>query len=165
MRKFIVYPLIVLAGVFVGLWLGNGSVWTLVYGPPDLGRADYAQAARPSNQFVACAGSDAGCTAPDLTLTIHPASPESVLAVVGEAARGAERVDDGSDPLHRRYVARSAAFRFPDTIDVTALPTNGGTALRVSSRSQIGESDFGVNERRVRDWLARAGIRPASPAG
>ena len=64
------------------------------------------------------------------------------------------RVDDGSDPLHRRYIERTALLKFPDTVSIDAVPTEGGTALRMSSRSQIGESDFGANEERVRAWLA-----------
>ena len=164
MRKLILYPLILLAGLLVGLFLSDGSVWTLVAGPPDLGRADYARTDRPMNEFVACVANDPACPEPSLVIARPAAQPESVLGAIAEVAMQqsrVERVDDGSDPLHRRYVARSAFFKFPDTVSINAAPLNGGTALRVSSRSQIGVDDLGANERRVRLWLAQANVRPA----
>ena len=63
MRRFVLYAFIFVAGCVVGLWASDGAVWHAVSGPPDLGRADFAQADRPQNQFVACAAADAGVRA------------------------------------------------------------------------------------------------------
>ena len=160
MRKLLLYPLILVAGLLVGLYLSDGSVWTLVAGPPDMGRETFGEADRPINQFIACTrGAD--CVAPNLVLEPHPAGPARLLAILDEWTASeprVERVDDGSDPLHRRYVARSAFFKFPDTISIDAVPSEGGTAFRFSSRSQIGVDDMGVNRARVRNWLARTGV-------
>lgn len=157
MRKLVVYPLIVVAGFVVGIGLGDGAVWTLLAGPPDMGRADFARTQRPANEFLACTADDPGCADPDLVIEPHAAPPGNVLAAIENGAfldPHVVRVDDGSDPLHRRYVARTRILKFPDTITVDAVPMGTGTALRISSRSQIGESDFGVNEKRVRRWLS-----------
>lgn len=58
------------------------------------------------------------------------------------------------------YVQRSAFFGFPDYISVrfvSAGSFDDGTpasTLVVFSRSRLGESDLGVNEKRVNAWLA-----------
>ena len=154
MRKFILYPLVLVAGLFAGLLLSDGSVWTLIAGPPDMGRADFARVERPENEFVACS-EGADCARPDLRFGSMTTTPEAALAMVAEKlGPDAERVDDASDPLHRRYVVRTRWLKFPDTVSIDAAPLDGRTALRISSRSQIGQSDFGVNEARVRDLVA-----------
>ena len=157
MRRLFLYALALAGGLLVGLLLNGTAVWHLVAGPPDLGRADYTIAERPMNHAVACAADDDGCASPDIEAAPLPDAPKAVLdrldAVATRRPR-VTRVDDGSDPLHRRYVARSRWLGFPDTVAVDAVPLNGGTALRMSSRSQIGVDDFGVNEARLREWLA-----------
>jgi len=58
------------------------------------------------------------------------------------------------------YVQRSAFFGFPDYISVRFVDAgtfdDGAPAstLVVFSRSRLGESDLGVNEKRVNAWLA-----------
>ena len=155
--RYVLYALVFLAGCWAGLWLSDGAPYQLVAGPPDLGRADFAAGNRPSNQFVACAAADTGCREEGLTLAVVETDPATLVARVEAVASRQPRtvrVDDGSDPLHRRYVQRSPLMRFPDTVSVDAVPVAGGTALRVSSRAQLGVDDFGANEDRVRRWLA-----------
>ena len=53
------------------------------------------------------------------------------------------------------YVQRSTFFAFPDFVSVTFTDvTDGGSSFAVFSRSQYGKSDLGVNEKRVRRWVA-----------
>ena len=43
---------------------------------------------------------------------------------------------------------------FPDTINVKVVPTqDGGSAVLIYSRSQIGKGDMGVNLARVDRWI------------
>ena len=53
------------------------------------------------------------------------------------------------------YVARSAVFNFPDLI-MAQVQKDGadGSRLILYSRSVYGESDLGVNRKRVETWLA-----------
>ena len=52
-----------------------------------------------------------------------------------------------------RYVQRSKIMGFPDTINVKVVPmANGGSAVLIYSRSQIGKGDTGVNLARVKRW-------------
>ena len=51
-------------------------------------------------------------------------------------------------------MARSALFNFPDLITVQVrAETPGSSDLILWSRSVYGESDLGVNKKRVQAWL------------
>ncbi len=58
------------------------------------------------------------------------------------------------------YVQRSWLFGFPDYITVRFVPAGSfedgtaGSTLVIFSRSRLGQSDLGVNEKRVTAWLA-----------
>ncbi|MDZ7908691.1 MAG: DUF1499 domain-containing protein [Gemmobacter sp.] len=52
------------------------------------------------------------------------------------------------------FVQRSAFWGFPDIITVETFAAEGGTGLRLWSRSRFGYSDFGVNKARADRWLA-----------
>jgi len=52
------------------------------------------------------------------------------------------------------WVQRSTLFGFPDYISVQFLPAGSGSTLAIFSRARIGQSDLGVNEKRVTAWLA-----------
>jgi diketogulonate reductase-like aldo/keto reductase len=56
------------------------------------------------------------------------------------------------------YVQRSARFRFPDIITVRLISVSPAqSTLAIYSRSVYGESDFGVNRKRVEAWLSALG--------
>jgi hypothetical protein len=72
---------------------------------------------------------------------------------------GAPRVTVIADDPRRRRVAllqRSAVFGFPDIViaRVVALAAER-SSVALYSRARYGRYDFGVNRRRVEDWLAR----------
>ena len=63
-----------------------------------------------------------------------------------------------ADPAGRRlsFIAVSKVFRFKDDVDIAVLPGpegSGQATLAVYSRSRIGRSDFGANEKRVKEIL------------
>ena len=73
-------------------------------------------------------------------------------AVVHEP--GLEQVDADSGQGTLRFVQRSQLMRFPDTINVKVVPTaDGGSAVLIYSRSQLGKGDMGVNLDRVKRWI------------
>jgi len=66
---------------------------------------------------------------------------------------GLEQVNADSGQGTLRFVQRSKLLGFPDTISVKVVPTaDGGSAVLIYSRSQLGESDMGVNLARVKRW-------------
>lgn len=54
------------------------------------------------------------------------------------------------------WVQRSALFGFPDYISVQLLETESGagSTLAMFSRARLGQSDLGVNKKRITAWLA-----------
>ena len=53
-------------------------------------------------------------------------------------------------------VATSAWFGFRDDIVVRIRPDGTGSRVDIRSKSRDGESDLGVNARRIREFIARA---------
>ena len=59
-----------------------------------------------------------------------------------------------TDHCHLIVEERSAVFRFPDLIDIEIIAVGAArSTLAIYSRSKYGYFDFGVNKRRVREWL------------
>ena len=62
------------------------------------------------------------------------------------------------------YIQRSTVLRFPDVVTVEFIDLgNDRSTLAIDSRSRYGKSDFGVNRRRVSEWMRLLEARtPAS---
>lgn len=151
--------LIVVAAMLAFFSIGPERFWALAAGPADQGQVDPSRLARrdkPTDSLVCSPGLCAGRT--DVLLPLYGQAPEALMrrldAVVLADARHLTRVDDGSDPAYRRYVARTPMMRFADTIDARASPAAGGTGLMLYGRSQLGVGDWGVNLRRLQAWTA-----------
>ena len=135
-------------------------LWTRLAGPADQGPIDFAALQRrkvPNDALAASPGAIAGT--PDLALLVYAEPPDALLrrldALLADDPN-VERVDDRARPTYRRYVVRTSLMRFPDTVDVEAIPAPGGGALlRLYSRSQLGKGDFGANARRLADWTQK----------
>ena len=52
-------------------------------------------------------------------------------------------------------VATSAWFGFRDDIVIRIRPDGGGSKVDIRSKSRDGESDLGVNARRIREFIAK----------
>ena len=58
-------------------------------------------------------------------------------------------------------VARTPIVRWPDWVTVRFIPLGEDrSTLAIYSRSVYGRSDFGANEGRITDWLARLSAQP-----
>jgi uncharacterized protein (DUF1499 family) len=83
-----------------------------------------------------------------------PATLMQAIDALALAQPNTALVARGPDPLMATYVQRSALMRYPDYISVRALPAGEGRAtLAIFSRSRYGQSDLGVNAKRVSAWL------------
>lgn len=72
------------------------------------------------------------------------------------ADEGAEVIGGSVEEGWVTYVQQSTLFAFPDYISVRFSDLDdGGSTIAVFSRSRLGQSDLGVNEKRVNDWLAK----------
>jgi uncharacterized protein (DUF1499 family) len=86
------------------------------------------------------------------------------LALMREQPRVEQLAEDPPRHLYL-FRQRSALFRFPDLISVRFLDAaGGGSTLAIYSRSVYGTYDFGVNRRRVENWIGQLEVRLGGPA-
>jgi uncharacterized protein (DUF1499 family) len=120
---------------------------------------DITTIARPPSRNAALAAPQGFNPPPDIVTPAYPLQADRLLALITDIAISQPRTYRTAlypDRLQAHFVARSALFNFPDLVMVqvsNAIP--GGSALIVYSRSVYGRSDFGVNRKRVEDWLTR----------
>lgn len=161
MRRFlkataaIALALVFLAGA-VFMILGPERMWAQ-FGPADLGEVDFATLERRAspNDALAClaefCAAKADIPAPVIARPFGDVFHAVQDAVVHEP--GLEQVGADVDAGTLRFVQRSPLMGFPDTINVKVVPTaDGGSAVLIYSRSQIGRGDMGVNLARVKRW-------------
>jgi uncharacterized protein (DUF1499 family) len=134
--------------------------------PPSM--VDVAHITRPASPNTALAAPAGFSPRPDIvTPAYHLAAPDLLAAMQAVAASQPRTFQAGlfTDGLQVHYVARSAAFNFPDLITVQVRAESPDTSdLIIYSRSVYGESDFGVNRKRIEAWLAalQGKLPPAS---
>jgi len=135
----------------LAMWLGSCSA------VPDVLDLRTFEKPDAANHFLVC--DPAFCRAvPDLAAPRFAQSPERLRAALHQALAAEPRltlvtVEEAAGRWV--YVQRSAVFRFPDTVWVAIFPLpDGGSTLALYSRSTYGRYDFGVNEARLRRWLA-----------
>jgi uncharacterized protein (DUF1499 family) len=77
------------------------------------------------------------------------------LDQIARRERGVTRLAGDVETAFVTYVARSRWMRWPDYVSVKVVPAGEGqVALAIWSRARFGYSDMGVNEARVRRWVA-----------
>ena len=77
--------------------------------------------------------------------------------VLGSAA--VTKMAESEDTID--VVVRTPVVRWPDWVTVRFIPLGENrSTLAIYSRSVYGGSDFGANERRITDWLARLSAQP-----
>ena len=78
------------------------------------------------------------------------------LEEIAQATPRTTRLAGSPEEGRITWVTRSALWGFPDYTTAQALTTDAATSeVTILARSRFGESDLGVNEARLRDWLAR----------
>lgn len=129
---------------------------------------DTAAIVRPSSPNTALAAPAGFTPPPDIVTQPYHLAAGHLFALIQDVAAAQPRTFQAAlypDKLQVHYVARSAVFNFPDEIlaQVRDLgPDSSGLILY--SRSVYGESDLGVNRKRLTAWLdaLREKVPPAS---
>jgi len=110
-----------------------------------------------SNDALACpaglCGVDADFESPSFAVSVEDLL-KITEKVIGDEPRTKLVAQDESLP-QLVYVQRSRIFRFPDTVWIQGVTTDTGSSIIIYSRSNYGESDLGVNKKRVQAWLAK----------
>ena len=137
--------------------LGPERLWSQ-FGPSDLGDVDFATLVRRDtpNDALACLPEFCAAKA-DLSSPVIARPFGDVFLAVQDAVvhePGPEQVAADAAQGTLRFVQRSRLMGFPDTINVKVVPVaDGGSAVLIYSRSQLGKEDMGVNLARVKRWV------------
>ncbi len=112
---------------------------------------------RGRNHFIA-ATIGSGVESPDIVIPAFTCDAARLYTALREYALAQPRTklqSESPDENHMSFVQRTAYWHFPDDVvaEITALE-NGGAALMLSSKARYGMEDFGVNQRRVKRWIA-----------
>lgn len=132
--------------------------------PPPM--MDMAHIERPKTPNTALAAPAGFRPEPDIATRAYPLPAAALYAAVTAVAAAQPRTFllrayDGQ--LQAHYVARSAVFGFPDLVAVQVTAEGAEQSrLVLWSRSRYGQSDLGVNARRLRAWLAALDLKVAA---
>lgn len=109
---------------------------------------------KPNDYLLAPAGSTAAT--PDQAGPVLAMAPDALMFLIDSVATpdGARPIAGSLDEGWVTYVQRSALLGFPDYITVRAISVDGGVTPVIWSRSRFGDSDLGVNAKRVERWLS-----------
>jgi uncharacterized protein (DUF1499 family) len=122
--------------------------------PPVMDISHIVRPARPNTALAAPAGFS---PAPDIVTPAYHLPPGTLFALARAVATGQPNTFQAAlypDQLQAHYVARSGVFNFPDLITVQVRQETPETSdLIIWSRSVYGETDFGVNRKRIQAWV------------
>lgn len=99
------------------------------------------------NSYLLADGGDA----PALRVEMAPAEAAARLEAIALATPRTRRLAGQGEFV--TYVTRSRLWGFPDYTSVRFVPVAGGCEIAIFARSRFGESDLGVNRKRVEDWV------------
>ncbi len=123
---------------------------------------------RPASPNTALAGPQSLKPIPDIFVPPYHLPPDQLFTLILSVATNQPRTYEAAAYPDRRqahYVARSEVFNFPDLIMVQVLADGPDKSdLILWSRSVYGESDLGVNRKRLTTWLADLQARLPHPS-
>ena len=132
-------------------------------GLPVPGVMDIRAITRPATPNTALAAPAGFSPTPDIVTPPSGLAPDALFAAIERVAATQERTfPQARYPAARQahFVVRSWLMNFPDLVTV-AVTEDGG--LVIWSRSVYGESDLGVNRKRVAAWLAALAASATKP--
>jgi uncharacterized protein (DUF1499 family) len=138
-------------------FLMREHLWTVLGGPADQGRIDFARLVTPetSNHYLVCPIALCTQARPDEEPPVFALSAAALRQALHQALAAESNLTlIPEDELAERYVARTPIMRFPDTVAVRFIPLSDRTStLALYSRSLIGRGDLGTNRKRMKRWL------------
>ncbi|MGB0660717.1 MAG: DUF1499 domain-containing protein [Mangrovicoccus sp.] len=149
--SLIIVAVVAVFGLYVRLAPSDPAKWHI--NPLTKG-----QAGQPGGVLVSKQGGD-------FAAYEYALSPTTLLSMFDEVALAAPRTKILAGSLregHITYITRSPFWGFPDYISVLAVPTRDGATLAIYSRLRFGQSDLGVNRKRLKAWLAQLDDKAAA---
>jgi uncharacterized protein (DUF1499 family) len=138
---------------------GADRFWR-VFGEPDLGDVKFEQLKRRASANDALACPNGMCSAKvDIVTASYRVTARDLRAAFAKVIASEQlvaTVGTNEAELSDRYIQRTPRLGYPDTIVVKFIDQQQGqSTLAIYSRSQFGESDFGVNKARIERWLLK----------
>ncbi len=137
---------------------GRENAWALVFGSPDLGPIAFETFKRsktPNDALIAPV--DLGSARADAEPPIFALPADELrhrLLTVADTEPLTVHVASDPDRREDRWVVRTPLMRFPDTVRSRIIPLGSDrSTLALYSKSQIGQTDFGVNRARLARWI------------
>ncbi|OSQ36614.1 hypothetical protein TMES_17800 [Thalassospira mesophila] len=112
------------------------------------------------NFYLVCGGNRCPPAIRKIDSPVFQVSASQLFSRIEEIAgtMGGKVTLRNAETLHLRIVLRSPVFRFPDWVDLQAVPVEDNTSqLLAYSRSVYGAADLGANKRRLKRVLSRLG--------
>ena len=96
---------------------------------------------------------------PDITPLISKLSPNELFAKVEAAARASGWEIAAADASQGRIEATQTTllYGFKDDVVIRIVSKDGGSQLDMRSMSRVGQSDLGVNAKRIRAFMVKVG--------
>lgn len=144
------------------------AFYEMAFGSPDLGPFDFETAVRSTrpNTALACPKNFCKNAKVDFDPGVFEVSEEKLRDLFTTYVLSQPDVSpvyrhaQPGLPTQDRYIQRTPLMQFPDTINVRFIPlTENTSTLAIHSQSQIGQSDFGVNLKRIKAWTDKAALQ------
>ena len=144
------------------------AFYEMAFGSPDLGPFDFETAVRSTrpNTALACPKDFCKNAKVDFDPGVFEVSEEKLRDLFTTYVLSQPDVSpvyrhaQPGLPTQDRYIQRTRLMQFPDTINVRFIPlTENSSTLAIHSRSQIGQSDLGVNLKRIKAWTDKAALQ------
>lgn len=126
---------------------------------------DFAALTLPTSPNAHLAAPPGTTAQPHEGVPLLPVSPEAAweaLRDLGTRFPRTWKLAEWPELRQAQWVARTRLMNYPDLINAAVIELPGGAGLFLYSRSLVGYSDFGVNRRRVAEWLAAFRARIAN---
>jgi uncharacterized protein (DUF1499 family) len=145
------------AGTAIAM-LAAAAALRLLPSDPAVWHVDPVAVPAPATPNAYRVGPEGGDQPVDAAAPVY-ALPSSELAARLDALAMAQprvtRLARSADGCWATYVARSRVMGFPDYVSVRVIGLGeASSTLAIFSRARFGRSDLGVNEARVKRWLA-----------
>ncbi|MBV6658220.1 MAG: DUF1499 domain-containing protein [Devosiaceae bacterium] len=157
----------ILVAIIAFFLVGPERIWRTVAGDPDMGRLETSNIVRTGKPNDALLVPPFAADLPDTqTIGAYAVPPDELFStLIGRIeATGAVRwVERDTEGLYARALTFSPVMKFPDTNHIWVVATeDGGSALFLYAAAQLGQSDLGMNRKRLESWVALLADQPTS---
>lgn len=153
-----ILSVVILAILAFGIY-GREKTWLLFFGNADLGAIDFKNftpSKKPNHALFCpidyCPNAKRSSPSPVFDIPANELKNKLLSLILSE--QNIQQVASDDDNLEYRFVQHTPVMRYPDTIRVKFISlTDQKSTLAIFSESQVGQSDMGVNYKRVNGWM------------